>query len=220
MFWICDQSSVNSTLIFKLLQSSAYTKPRTFQLLTLPFPAMSWGCTRSWKRTQLGELTQTGQRSTPYHMASCSVIRAEGEKEEEKDIPNIDFCLPKPSWWALFSKQMNICLPRESSESVPCFALLAYIALLHLLNCPYLSPGAFQLSLFQFSPVPLGRSKQLWGILLPARVNPQQVALQNSWNLPNLSFSQLRKQILWSCLLLQYFTLLCFLANCWNVLMY
>lgn len=36
MFWICDETNIDNTLMFLLLQSSAYTEPGSFQPLLLP----------------------------------------------------------------------------------------------------------------------------------------------------------------------------------------
>jgi len=60
------------------------------------------------------------------------------------------------AWWVLFSKHMNIRLTRESSESIPCFALLARIVLLRLPNCPYLSPGPYSFHFSSSLPCPTG----------------------------------------------------------------
>lgn len=58
------------TPVFQLLQSVAYTKSQSFQLLT----AKSWEYTRSWDGTQTGQLTQTRQRDIPYAMGSRPAI--------------------------------------------------------------------------------------------------------------------------------------------------
>lgn len=51
--------------------SSAHHESRTFQLLMLLSQQGGWECTRSWKGTQLEELTPTSQRDTPCHLTSC-----------------------------------------------------------------------------------------------------------------------------------------------------
>jgi len=40
------------------------------QCCTEPRP-FSVNCPRSWEGTELGQLTETGQRDIPYHMTSC-----------------------------------------------------------------------------------------------------------------------------------------------------
>jgi len=45
---------------------------RTFQLLVLAWPAR---CTGSWEGTELGQLTQTGQRDLLFHVMSSSVYK-------------------------------------------------------------------------------------------------------------------------------------------------
>lgn len=65
IFWHYDENSGDNTPVFWLLPSSAYTKSRTFLLLTLPCQQVSWGCTRSWEHTEPGHLTLIGQRDVP-----------------------------------------------------------------------------------------------------------------------------------------------------------
>ena len=66
MFWICAEKSVDdNTGMFLLLLSCAYTESRPFPLLTPPHQQVGWGCTRSWERTQLGQLTPNDQRDIP-----------------------------------------------------------------------------------------------------------------------------------------------------------
>ena len=57
--------------------SSVYIKPRTFQLL-MPSQQEGRRGTRSREGTQPGQLTQTGQRNTPYHVMSCPVYKLGG----------------------------------------------------------------------------------------------------------------------------------------------
>jgi len=45
---------------------------RIFQLLMLAWPAR---CTGNWEGTQLGQLTQTGQRDILFLMTSCTVYK-------------------------------------------------------------------------------------------------------------------------------------------------
>ena len=54
LFWICDQNSVEKTLMFYLFLNSAYTASRSFPFLTLPHQREGWGCTRTWEGTQPG----------------------------------------------------------------------------------------------------------------------------------------------------------------------
>ena len=79
--WICAENSVDNPGMFSFLLSSAYTEPRP--LLPLTPPASSWGCTRSWEGTQLGQLTPTDQRDIPYHMTSWSAYKAGGRRRKE-----------------------------------------------------------------------------------------------------------------------------------------
>lgn len=75
MLWICDENSAGNTGMFYLFLSSAYTASRSFMVLMLPHQQVSWGCTRSWEGTQLGQMTPCDQENIPYeHMTSWSVI--------------------------------------------------------------------------------------------------------------------------------------------------
>lgn len=58
---------------------------KVFYISDIALPVRSWGCTSCWKRTQPEQLNRTGQKDIPYHMASCSAIKA-GVKEEEEEI--------------------------------------------------------------------------------------------------------------------------------------
>ena len=55
------ENSVDNIPVFQLLQSSAYSKLRSFPLLALPCREGGWGCI-SWGGMQPGQLTQTGQK--------------------------------------------------------------------------------------------------------------------------------------------------------------
>lgn len=39
---------------------------------------------RSWEKAHSGQLTRIGQKDIPCHMASCSAIKTEVNKEEEE----------------------------------------------------------------------------------------------------------------------------------------
>ena len=80
MFCICAENSVDNTGMFSLLLSSAYTESRRLLLLTPPHQRVGWEGTRSWERTQLGQLTATDQRDIPHHMTSCLAYKARGRK--------------------------------------------------------------------------------------------------------------------------------------------
>jgi len=70
VFWIWDENNVDNMLMFLVVARQS----RIFQLLTLAWPAT---CTGSWKGTQLGQLTQTGQRGVLYRTTSCSAYKLE-----------------------------------------------------------------------------------------------------------------------------------------------
>lgn len=71
MFWICAENSVDNTGTHTGVDS-AHTGSRTFLL----HQQVVWGYTRSWERTQLGQLTPTGQSNISYHMTMCSAYKA------------------------------------------------------------------------------------------------------------------------------------------------
>jgi len=75
MFWICDESSVASTLMFQSLLSRACTAPRPVLCLTLPCQQAGWGCMGGWEGTQPGQLTPSDQKDTADHMTSCLAIK-------------------------------------------------------------------------------------------------------------------------------------------------
>ena len=95
MFWTCDENSVDNTGMFALLLSSAYTESRFLLLLTPPCQRVGLACTRSWERTQSGQLTPTDQRDIPDYMTACSAIERWGKKKEEGDVQSDGVCLPE-----------------------------------------------------------------------------------------------------------------------------
>jgi len=46
------------------------------------YQRVGWECTRTWEGTQLRQLTPANQRSIPYHITSCSTIKAEGRRRK------------------------------------------------------------------------------------------------------------------------------------------
>jgi len=74
VFWIWDENNVDNILMVLVIarQSS------TFQLLMLAWASR---CMGSWEGTQLGQLTQTGQRDILFHMTSCSVYKLAGGQQ-------------------------------------------------------------------------------------------------------------------------------------------
>ena len=65
MFWIWDENNVDNILVLLVAKQS-----RIFQLLLLAWPDR---CIGSWEGTQLGQLTQTGERGILFHMMSCCI---------------------------------------------------------------------------------------------------------------------------------------------------
>lgn len=71
--------TADNTGMFEILSSSAYTVPR---LSHTALPANGLGCTRC-EGTQAGQLTLP---DSPYHMVSCSAIKAEEKKKERWEV--------------------------------------------------------------------------------------------------------------------------------------
>ena len=119
-------------------------KSRIFCLL-MPSQQEVWRGTRSWEGTQLGQLTPTDQRDIPYHMTSCSAIKAGGKKEEGRmfGVMAFLFQVTVTHDGALLSwKWLNTCLPMGSSGCIPYFAclstqLLLYRLCIHIVSITY-----------------------------------------------------------------------------------
>lgn len=61
-------------VIYRYLYSAYTSGPSLFIMLHCQW--VGWGYVRNWRRTQLRSLSQTVQRDVPYHMISCSAIKA------------------------------------------------------------------------------------------------------------------------------------------------
>jgi len=73
--------------------------------------------TRSWEGTQLRQLTPTDQRDIPYHMITCSAIKAGGNMDRMEGLWCLPFQVTVACEGALLSwRWMNTCLPMGSSE--------------------------------------------------------------------------------------------------------
>jgi len=68
VFWIWDKNNVATLTKFLIVTRQS----RISELLMVAWPAR---CTGSWEGTQLGKLTQTGERGILYHMMSCPVYK-------------------------------------------------------------------------------------------------------------------------------------------------
>lgn len=92
------------------MQSSASTEPRPFQLPLLSFQRGGWGAPGAGG-AQPGQLTQTGQRDVPYHMATCSAIKAVVKEQEGGDNGSDGVCLPKKSLHVLSPAFLGVAEP-------------------------------------------------------------------------------------------------------------
>ena len=138
--------------MFSLWLSSAYTESRPFLPLTPPHQRVGSGSTRSWERTQLGQLTPTDQRDIPYHMTSCSVYKLQGAGRGA-----VIAAWELAGYQSVGGKQLH-CASLALYVIITIIIilllllLLFYFILFQLLNCSYLNPGVFSLLLFWFSP--------------------------------------------------------------------
>ena len=163
--WICAENSVDNTRMFSLLLSSAYTEWRHFLPLTLPHQQVDWEFLKSWEETQPEQLTPTDQKGTPFHMMSCSAIKAgeRGRKGRHLELWHLSCHVTIMNVAALCSwRWLNTCLLMGSSEWIPWFALLARAAFAILINLSLLQLTSFlTFTLPVLSPVPLWGSEQV-----------------------------------------------------------
>jgi len=78
-----------------------------------------WECTKSWRRTQPGQLTPTDQRDILYHMMSHSATKAGGRRRKGgcSEFWPLSSQVTITRDGALLSwRWLNICLPVGSSE--------------------------------------------------------------------------------------------------------
>lgn len=76
MFWICDQICIESTGMFYLLLSSAYSL-ETFSVSQDALPVNGLGVHKELEGTELEWVTITDPRAIPDHLMSCSAIKLE-----------------------------------------------------------------------------------------------------------------------------------------------
>lgn len=125
----------------------AHTESQPFLLLTPTHQPRGWGCTRSWERTQPGQLNPDDPRDIPEHVAPWPAYRAGGGGRREE---------VHSEWWCLFPQVtitcdaalpswewLNTCPAMGSSELIPCFALLTLTA--------FTSPVKLFISTYEFS---------------------------------------------------------------------
>lgn len=86
----CFGFSIYNTGMFFHMADQHSHKVKAFLLLTPPH----WGCTRSWERTQPGQLSPADLRDIPDCITSCLVLQS-WEKKEEGDIQSNSIFLPK-----------------------------------------------------------------------------------------------------------------------------
>lgn len=110
------------------------------------------GGTRSGQGTQPGQQPLPGQRGIPYHIASCSPIKAGREEEEGRgDLRSDGVCRPKSPPGMLEPRCPGMAEPRwpvRSGEWIPCSAVLACVAFALLIKPPFISAHQFS----HFSP--------------------------------------------------------------------
>ena len=137
-----------------MLQSSAYIKPRTFQLLTPPCQRGGWGCTSSWEGIQPGK-----GYSIPYDVLLSNKCCDKGRERKghlewwrlpsQETITRDEPCFPGSSWTpACWWEAVNSFL------GLQCFCVQL---LLYLVNCLYLNP------LFPLFNLPDSLPNPTWG---------------------------------------------------------
>lgn len=120
--WHLAEQCLHSTKV----SSFSYPAP------PLSSPAAGWGWTRSWKGTQLGQLSWT--KDAPYPTASCSATKT--VRQEERSW---GFWLPR---WPLLREWASLCFWKLVSDWI-CSTSRDFSPLLHLLICLYLNCQEF-----------------------------------------------------------------------------
>ena len=149
-----------------------------FLFVTLSHQQVSWGCTRNWEGTHLGQLTPTEQRDFTYRIMSCSALKAGGKKEEGGTFRVMAFVVPINCMHDSFTVDgwTSTCW-REAVNEFLVLVCLHTQLLGSLFNCLYLIPPVFSFTLpiLPLPPTIGGVSKWLFGAKLPVGVNPQHV---------------------------------------------
>ena len=128
MFWVLYAKNVDNTDVFSCCWVVFSLKSRIFQLL-MPSQQESWRGTRSWHRTQPGQLTQTGQRGIPYRVTAFDTV-SHGILLEKLAAHGLDKCTLRwvknwldgqaqrvvvngftSSWWCVTSDVRCNCSP-------------------------------------------------------------------------------------------------------------
>lgn len=96
---------------------------------TVPPTPEVWVCTRSWERTQPGQLTPSDLKDISFHMTSCSSINIGGKKEEWGHL----------ELWYLSLHMMEPCFPGVakylSADAKQWLRSLLWLVYTH--NCNY-----------------------------------------------------------------------------------
>ena len=131
----------------------------------MPSQQEGWRGTRSWERTQPGQLTQMSQRGIPYHMTSCPVYKlggvGVGDRCSGTNWGSVG------GWWAI--ALLIICT--FQSFYYYCYHFLSVIIIIIsfffsvLLNHSYFNPQVLLFFLI-FSPIPLGGGEWVSGCMV------------------------------------------------------
>lgn len=139
-------------------------------------PSEAAGCARGVRRRhgQERRWTQTDQRAIPYHAMSHSAIKA-GERSRRGRWQHLSTKVTVMHDQDLLSGNGQT-FAWQSNEWTPCFALLAWVTLLYLLNHCCHHPCVLRaVALLFLSLVPAGKWVNEWlGGLCALQVNPPQ----------------------------------------------
>ena len=202
MLWICDENSADKTLRFSCCRAVVTQCQGIFSSSHCP-ASWGWACTKSWERTEPGQLTQTGQSCIWYHvmLSAIKAVWREVERSGVEEMYGYDgVYLPKQPLSvksSAFWKHLNICLPVGNIKWIPCFALLVHTAFALPTILSLSQPMSFlTFTLPIIFPIPLeGRSEWQCAAYLLARDKSWQ--LLSSDVVPS-SIWMLRYRVLWT----------------------
>ena len=131
----------------------------------MPSQWEGWRGTRSWHRTQPGQLTQTGQRGIPDHVMSCPVYKLGAVGLRGDHCSGTNWALVS-EWWAIAS---YITCIFQSFYYYYCHFIIVIIMSFFfsvLLNCSYLNPWVLLVFFPILSPIPLGGGQWVSGCVV------------------------------------------------------
>lgn len=156
MLWICAENSVENTEITVFLLSRVYKHQGLFCFSYYPESEGAGGRQETGKGHSWDPWPQIIQRifHITWHHAQDTRWGTEQGSERSFELWHLTFQVTFACDGALLSwRWLIICLMIGSSKFIPCFSLCMQL-LLHTLNCSYLNPWVFLLSLLNSLPDP------------------------------------------------------------------